>query len=104
MIDKEIIKYDFGKYEHFVAYLISHHQVSFGVFLPLWILGCLLIVSGQKSEKPRKILSETLKPVVTIHKRQLKGIRMSLVVRLVKYYVDIVPKVFALVMNCMNSI
>ena len=36
-INEEVIKYDFGKYEHLVAYLISPHQVSFGVFLPLWI-------------------------------------------------------------------
>jgi len=85
-----------------VAYLISSHQVSFGVFLPLWIWDSFFFVFGNKSEKPqaescpdgkkvnpilcfvlkwisalhlvllpRKILSDTLKPVVTIRKGQL---------------------------------
>ena len=46
-IDEEVIEYDFGKFEHLVAYLILSHQVSFGVFLPLWIWDSFFFVFGE---------------------------------------------------------
>ena len=51
MIDKEFIYYDFGKYENLVSHFTS--STFFWGFPSLVDLGCFLIVSEHKSEKPQ---------------------------------------------------